>query len=89
MNELSDYFRLKEIDRIEAEKRSLIALNKVIAICLKKDFYFSVNPKTKGITVSFDNFENSLDSYFKGELMNYSDGKTITIFELLEILKSK
>ena len=88
MKALSDYFRLKEFDRIEKEKKCLIALKKVIDICLKKGFHFSVNPEVYNINVSTDSYKtSSLSAYFKGDLIEYSDGSTITIYEMLEVLK--
>lgn len=87
MKELSYYFRLKEYDRIEAEKKIMIDLKKVIEICLKKSFHFSVNPTCNVINVSTNGFETSFDSYFKGDLIKYSYGNTVTMSELLEKLR--
>jgi phosphopantetheine adenylyltransferase len=78
---------MKEIDRTESEKERLIALKKVIGICIKKGFHFSVNPEVSLITVSTDSYKNILCSYFKGLLVNYRDETTLPIFELLEKLK--
>jgi hypothetical protein len=78
---------MKEIDRTESEKERLIALKKVIGICIKKGFHLSVNPEASSITVSTDSYKNILCSYFKGSLVNYKDNTTLPIFELLEKLK--
>lgn len=87
--EMSDYFRLKEFDKIEAEKKCMITLKKVIDICLKKGFHFSVSPAVSNLSVSIDGFETSFSSYFKGSLITYNDGDTIPMNDLLTILKSK
>lgn len=90
MNTLSDYFRLKEYDRIEAEKKCLVTLKKVMDVCLKKGFSFSVNTQTNGISVHENDFKWTLDAYFKGDLINYSDNNnTCTIFEMLQQLNKK
>lgn len=86
---MSDYFRLKEIDRIESEKKRMITLKKVIDVCLKKGFHFSVNPEVSNLYVSVDRFETSFSSYFKGSLIDHNDGNTMTIDKLLEKLKDE
>lgn len=86
---LNDYFRLKEIDRIEAEKKCMVCVKKIIDICLKKGYHFSVNPNTNQIDVCVDdNFENSFYAYFKGELINFESGYNTTVYKMLEKLKS-
>lgn len=90
MKELNDYFRLKEIARIEEEKQCLINLKKVIDICIKKDFLFSVHTGegSSSINVSTDRYNTTLSSYFKGSLINYSDETgTMTMIQLLEKLR--
>ncbi len=89
MDKLSDYFRLKEFDKIEAEKKCMADLKKVINICLKNGYNFSVNPEVSCIYLSKDVFITSFSSYFKGSLINYSDGDTVPMYKLLEIIKSK
>lgn len=88
---LSDHFRLQELDRIEAEKKNLVLLQKVFVICVKKEFSFSFTPNAEVLNVSTDNFITSLNSYYKGDLINYSDissvNKTMTVSELLKYLK--
>lgn len=89
MNELSDYFRLKEYDRIELEKKVMIDLKKVIYLCLKKGWHFSVNAQTTQIDVCIDNnFDNSITAYFKGDLINYESEFSTTVSKMLEKLKS-
>jgi len=88
MEALSDYFRLKEIDRIEAEKKCMIDLKKVINICLKKSYHFSVNKNTSQIDVSIDDFETNFSSYFKGQLIQYKSEYCMPMDELLEKLKT-
>lgn len=90
MKELNDYFRLKEYDRVKAEKECMTTLKKVIDICLKKDFIFNVhaNDGNSNISVTTDGWITNFSSYFKGNLINYSDDTgTLTVFELLEKLK--
>lgn len=87
---MSDHFRLKEIDRIEAEKKCMIVLKKVINICLKRNYHFSVNTECGNINMTFDAYvETSFSSYYKGQLIDFSDGNTLTITELLNLLQSK
>lgn len=86
MKELSDYFRLKEIDRIEAEKQATSYLKKVINICLKKGFHFSYNPTCDQITVSTDVFKTTYDCYVKGNLLNHKSTFSIPIKDLFELL---
>jgi len=87
MEQLEDYFRLKEYDRIELEKKCMIDLKKVINICLKKSYHFSINKNTSQIDVSIDDFETNFTSYFKGRLIQYKSEYCISISELLEKLK--
>jgi len=90
MKELSHYFRLKEIDRIEAEKQCLINLKKVIGICVKKDYNFNIHSHegSSSINVTTDKFTTSYSSYFKGTLINYSDEiGTMTMIQLLDKLR--
>lgn len=92
MRELNDYFRLKEIDRIEAEKQCLINLKKVIDICIKKDFLFSIHTGEghSCINISTDRYKTTFSSYFKGSLIDYSDETgTMTMDKLLEKLRSR
>lgn len=86
---MSDYFRLREIDRIEAEKKCMITLKKVIDVCLKKGYHFSVSPEVSNIGVSVDRFETSFSSYFKGNLIDYNDGDAMPMDKLLEKLKNE
>lgn len=91
MNELSDYFRLKKLDRIKLEKQCLVNLKKVIDLCIKKEYNFNIhNSEGNGsINVTVDGWENSFSSYFKGSLISYRDATgTMTISQLLEKLKS-
>jgi hypothetical protein len=87
METLNDYFRLKEYDRIELEKKCMVDLKKVIDVCLKKGHHFSVNKNTNQIDVSTDDFETNLVSYFKGRLINHKSQYAMPISELLEKLK--
>lgn len=88
MSSLSDYFRLKEYDRIEAEKKCMIDLKKVIDLCLKKGWHFSVNGTCNQIDVCYDgDFANSLYAYFKGELINHESDHNTTVSKMLEKLK--
>ena len=87
--EMSDYFRLREIERVESEKKCMITLKKVIDVCLKKRYHFSVSPPVSNISVSVDTFETSFSSYFKGNLINYNDGNTMPMDKLLEKLKNE
>lgn len=87
MNSFNDHFRLKEYDRIEAEKKCMIDLKKVINVCLKKGYHFSVNKNTTQIDVSTDDFDTNFSSYFKGTLMNYKSEYALPMSELLEKLK--
>lgn len=90
MKELNDYFRFKEFERAESEKKCMIAVKRVIDICLKKNYIFNVhsNDGNNNISVTTDGWTTSFVSYFKGDLINYSDETgTVTIFELLEKLK--
>lgn len=89
MEGLNDYFRLKEYDRIKEEKECMTTLKKVIDICLKKDFIFNVHSGEgiSSISVTTDGWKTSFSSYFKGSLINYSDGNTVLISELLKELK--
>jgi len=90
MERLNDYFMLKAIDQLEAEKKCLASLNKVMALCLKKNLHFSVNMTTNGISIRSYDFDFAYDSYFKGQLINYSDEhSTVTIHQLLEIIKKQ
>ncbi len=90
---LSDRFRLQEIDRIEAEKKNFFLLKKVFAICVKKGFDLSLNPSSESLNLRIDKFETSINSYYKGQLIDYSDTdnkihQTMTISQLLEYLKT-
>lgn len=91
MEQLNNYFRLKEIDRIESEKKCLITLKKIINICLKKGYLFSIHfsDDDGGINLTTDGYTTSFNSYFKGTLINYSNNKdTFTVFQLLDKLKN-
>lgn len=91
MESLNDYFRLKEIDLKEAERKCIVDLKKVIDICIKKDFLFSVHSGegNSSINVSTDRHNTTLSSYFKGTLIDYSDETgTMTISQLLEKLRA-
>lgn len=90
MKQLNDYFRLKEFDRIESEKQCLINLKKVIDLCIKQEYNFTVHQSegNSSINVTTDGWKNSFSSYFKGSLIEYSDETgTMTISQLLEKLK--
>lgn len=89
MKTLNDYFRLKEYDRIELEKQCMIDLKKVINICLKKSYHFSVNKNTAQIDISTDDFDTNFSSYFKGQLITYKSERCMPMNELLEKLKQK
>ena len=88
MKQLNDYFRLKEYDRIELEKKCMIDLKKVINICLKRCYHFSINKNTTQIDISIDDFDTNFTSYFKGHLINYKSEHCIPMSELLEKLKT-
>jgi hypothetical protein len=76
--------------KIEAEKKAMSDLKKVINICLKKGFHFSVNPECNLITASYDRYDTSLYSYFRGNLLNYfEESGTVAISQMLTILQSK
>lgn len=88
---LDDYLRLQELDRIEGEKKCLVCLKKIINICLKRNYTFSIHAlrDDSSINVTTDGWKSSYNAYFRGSLINYSDGKeTLTVFELLEKLKN-
>ncbi len=90
MKQLNDYFRLKEIDRIEAEKQCLINLKRVIDICIKRNYNFSIHQSegNSNIYLSTDGHATSVSSYFKGSLIDYSDETgTMTMIQLLEQLR--
>jgi hypothetical protein len=89
MDGLSDHFRLKEYDRIKLEKECMTTLKKVIDVCLKKDYIFNVHSGEgiSSISVTTDGWDTSFTSYFKGSLINYSDGNTIPMHELLHNIK--
>jgi len=88
MKELNDYFRLKEIDRVESEKKCLIALKKIIDICIKRNYNFSVNGELGLLNITIDNnFDETSYSYYKGTLIEYQDVSTITVHALLDKLK--
>lgn len=89
MRTLNDYFRLTEYDRIKLEKQCMIDLKKVINICLKKGYHFSVNKNTNQIDVSTDYFDTNFTSYFKGQLITYNSKYCMPMNELLEKLKQK
>lgn len=91
MNELSDYFRLKEYDRIKLEKECLANLKKVIDLCIKKEYNFNIHQSdgNGSISLTVDKWQTSFSSYFKGSLISYRDATgTMTISQLLEKLKS-
>ena len=91
MKQLNDYFRLKELDRIESEKKCLSDLKKVIDICIKKDFLFNVHTGegNSSISVSTDRWNTTLSCYFKGSLIEYSDETgTMTMDRLLQKLRT-
>ena len=85
---MDTYFEKRMLAQIEAEKKCLSALKKVIDLCLKKQLHFSVNIEASGISVYNLKTEFNKDAYFKGSLINYSDGQTCTIHELLELIKN-
>lgn len=90
MKQLSNYLRLKEIDRIEAEKKCLINLKKVIDICIKRDYNFSIHQSegNSNIYLTTDGHATSISAYFKGNLINYSDKTgTMTMIQLLQKLR--
>lgn len=89
MENLSDYLRLKDYDAIKAEKECIIALKKVINICIKHNYIFNVHSAEghSSISLTTDRWQTSFTAYFKGALINYSSGQKMTIFELLNKLK--
>lgn len=90
MNQLNEYFRLKEVDRKEMERLCMIDLKKVIDICIKRNYTFSINGELALLNVTIDNeFEKTTYSYYKGTLIGYEDVSTMTVKNLLHKLRTQ
>ena len=64
---LDDYLRLQELDRIEGEKKCLVCLKKIINICLKRNYTFSIHAlrDDSSIDVTTDGWKSSYNAYFR------------------------
>ena len=61
-------------------------LQKVINVCLNKKYHFSINPDVNLICVSTDTYKTILNSYYDGNLVDYTDNDTMPLNELLNKL---
>lgn len=76
---------LKERKRFE--KVNQMILNRIFKICLNKNLHFEIRPKLDLVRVMSEDFSFNYSSYYKGSLSNYQDGHSVTIDNLLELVK--